>query len=385
MNLAELISLEDRYQLLTYKKFPLDVVRGKGKYVYDSEGKEYLDLYGGHAVVSIGHCHPKLVKAIQDQAEKLIFYSNAVYSPIRAELSKLLVEIAPKGIGAVFFSNSGAEANETALKIARKFTGREEVISLENSFHGRTVGSLSVTGAKKYRDQVRPLLDCKFVPFGDLESVRNSLSEKTAAVMVEAIQSLAGVYMAKQSYYQGLQKLCKEKGALLIFDEVQTMPGRTGAMFACNNWEVTPDLITTAKGIAGGIPMGVTFVKEEIAKTITYGEQGSTFGGGQIACAASKATLEVIQEEKLVENARSVGEYALKIISEVPRVKEVRGLGLLIGVETDLPGGEVQKKLLSKGILVGTSDHPKTIRLLPPLIIERTDIDRFTHELRKIL
>jgi len=385
MQLSDLIALEDKYQLLTYKKFPLDVVKGKGKYVYDSEGREYLDLYGGHAVVSIGHCHPKLVKAIQDQAEKLIFYSNAVYSPIRAELSKLLVEIAPQGTGAVFFSNSGAEANETALKIARKFTGRTEVISMENSFHGRTVGALSVTGAKKYRDSVKPLLDCKFAKFGDLESVRNLISDRTAAVMVEVIQSLAGVYVAGEGYYRELYRLCKEKGALLIFDEVQTMPGRTGAMFACNHWEVTPDLITTAKGIAGGVPMGVTFVKEEIAKTISYGEQGSTFGGGQLACAASKATLEVLLEEKLVENAQAVGEYARKVISEVPGVKEVRGLGLLIGVETPLPGGEVQKKLLSQGILVGTSDHPNTVRLLPPLTIGKADIDRFTDGLRKIL
>jgi acetylornithine/succinyldiaminopimelate/putrescine aminotransferase len=326
-----------------------------------------------------------LIKAIQDQAEKLIFYSNVVYSPIRAELSKLLVEIAPHGIGSVFFSNSGAEANETALKIARKFTGREEVISTENSFHGRTVGSLSVTGAKKYRESVKPLLDSKFVPFGDTESIQNIISEKTAAVMVEAIQSLAGVHVAKASYYRELQRLCHEKGALLIFDEIQSMPGRTGAMCACNHWDVTPDLLTTAKGIAGGIPMGVTFVREEIAKTITYGEQGSTFGGGQLACAASKATLEVILEEKLVKNAQIVGDYAKKVISEIPNVQEVRGLGLLIGIETTLPAAEVQKKLLTKGIMVGTSDHTKTVRLLPPLIIEKADIDRLAEELRHIL
>jgi acetylornithine aminotransferase/acetylornithine/N-succinyldiaminopimelate aminotransferase len=317
-----------------------------------------------------------VVRALQDQAARLMFYSNYVYNDRRAAYSKALIEAAPSGITQVFFCNSGAEANETAMKIARRYTGKTNIIAMKDGFHGRTVAALSATDLGSYRDTFRPILDgYTFASFGDLAGIEALVDDDTAAVMLEPIQSMAGVRVADAAFYRGLRKLCDDNGIVLIFDEIQTGFGRAGAMFAGENWDMTPDLITTAKGIASGIPMGATLVSEPIAQTIAHGEQGSTFGGGPVACAAALATLEVIQSEGLVENARAMGAYIKETLDGVPGVQAVHGLGLLVGVELAVETKPVQAALLEAGILVGGSSDPRVFRLLPPLTIERGHVD----------
>ncbi len=375
MNTNEIMALEERHQLATYRKNPIAITRGEGIHVFDAEGRQYLDFYGGHAVALTGHCHPRVVQAIQAQAERLIFYSNLVYNDARAAYSRLLAEVAPEGLGQAFFCNSGAEANETALKIARRYTGRTEVIALEGGFHGRTAGALSVTGLAHYRELFTPqLAGAHFAPFGDLAAVEALIGPETAALMLEPVQSMAGVRVAEPAFYQGLRRLCDVHDLVLIFDEVQTGFGRTGTMFAGEHWSVTPDLITVAKGIAGGFPMGATLVARPIAERIGHGEQGSTFGGGPLACAAARANLEVILEEGLVERAQRLGALIKESLDALPGVRSVRGLGLLLGVETERPAKEVQAALLERCILTGTSADPHVLRLMPPLIVEEAHI-----------
>ncbi len=386
MNAAQMMKTEDQYQLTTYHKLPIVITRGEGMYVYDTDGNAYVDFYGGHAVAITGHCHPKVVKAIQQQVETLIFYSNFVYNDTRAKYSQALIEAAPQKITQAFFCNSGAEANETAMKIARRYTGKTGIIAMQEGFHGRTIGSLSATGLEKYRSQFTPLLDgYSFAEFGDLESIQQLITPDTAAIILEPVQSMAGVMTAEAEYYQGLRQLCDEQGIVLIFDEVQTAFGRTGTMFAGENWGVTADIITTAKGIASGVSMGATLVMDEIARTIGYGEHGSTFGGSPIACAAAQATLDAIIEDGLVEQAKEVGAYLKEKIGVLNGVNQVRGLGLLIGIETAAPARQIQSALLKEGYLVGTSMDAHTIRLLPPLIVEKSHADQLIAALREVL
>lgn len=386
METHEIIATEDRYQLTTYRKNPIAITRGEGICVYDAEGKEYLDFYSGHAVALTGHCHPRVVQAIQEQAGRLIFYSNIVYNDVRAAYSQLLIEAAPESIKQAFFCNSGAEANETSLKIARRYTGRTEVVAMAGGFHGRTIGPLSVTGLGHYREMFQPLLaGSRFAEFGDLASIEAAVTDETAAVILEPIQSMAGVRVADADFYQGLRRLCDECGALLIFDEVQTGFGRTGTMFAGEHWGVVPDLISVAKGMASGFPMGATLVRGEIAKTISYGEQGSTFGGGPLACAAAQANLQTILEENLVENARTMGAYIQERMNGLGGVVEVRGLGLLLGVVTEHPAKEMQQALLEEGFIVGSSVDPHVLRLMPPLIVEEEHVDALVTAWNKVM
>lgn len=382
MNTKEIMELESKYQLQTYKKFPIVVVKGKDCYVFDSDGKKYLDFYGGHAVVLTGHCHPRIVEAIKGQSEKLIFYSNSVYNEMRAEAARAIIEIAPKGLTKVFFCNSGAESNEAALKMARKFTGKEEIISFYGAFHGRTIATLSACGIEKYRI-FKPLLSgYKFANFGDIESVKNLITQDTAGIILEPIQSMAGIRVAKKEFYTELRKLCDEEGLVLIFDEAQTFC-RIGKFFAGENWDVTPDIIATAKGIASGVPMGATLISEKIADTIKIGEHGSTFAGGPIASAACKATIEVVKREKLVENAKNMEEYIKNKFEGFP--VKVRGIGLLLGLEFDKPAKEIQNKALEKGLIVGSSEDARVLRLMPPLIIEKEHVDEMVKIFEEIL
>ncbi|MGC9357114.1 MAG: aspartate aminotransferase family protein, partial [Anaerolineae bacterium] len=285
-----------------------------------------------------------------------------------------------------FFCNSGAEANETSLKIARRYTGRTEIVAMEGGFHGRTIGPLSVTGLGHYREMFQPLLTgSRFAEFGDLASIEAAVTDETAAVILEPIQSMAGVRVANADFYQGLRRLCDERGALLIFDEVQTGFGRTGTMFAGEHWGVVPDLISVAKGMASGFPMGATLVRGEIAETISYGEQGSTFGGGPLACAAAQANLQTILEENLVENARTMGAYIQERMNGLGGVVEVRGLGLLLGVVTERPAKEMQQALLEEGFIVGSSVDPHVLRLMPPLIVEEEHVDALVTAWNKVM
>jgi len=378
-----LIDIEEEYQVATYKKFPFVIERGEDVWVYTSTGEKYLDLYGGHAVVSTGHSHPRVVQAIKDQAERLIFYSNLVYNDARARAAKTLVETAPEPLGKAFFVNSGTEANENAMKIARMLTGREKIISFEGAFHGRTPGSVSATGIVKYRENVSPLLEGHvYAEFGSIDSVNGLLDDETAAVILEPIQSMGGVRMAGPEFYQALRARCDDVNAMLIYDEVQTGMGRTGEFFFAGRYDVVPDMIALAKGIASGVPMGAVLMTDAIAGEIKTGDLGTTFGGGPLACAALEATVDVIRDERLLENVRENSEYLLVELRKMLLVEEVRGLGYLIGIKFPSDTAKsVQQGLLEKKIITGLSEDPDVLRLLPPLTLRRAEIDLFLDEL----
>ncbi len=383
---AAAMTAETTAQLGTYAKLPIVAVRGAGIHLYDADGRDYYDFYCGHAVTLVGHCHPQVVAAIQAQAAQLIFYSNIVYSDVRAAYATALMAAAPAGYGQVFFCNSGAEANETALKVSRKFTGRPTIIALAGGFHGRTMGALAMTSNAKYKAGFEPLLlGVEFAPFGDLAALAAQMDANTAAVIVEPIQSIAGVRMAAAAYYQGLRALCDEQGALLIFDEIQTGLGRTGKMWAGDHWGVIPDIITLAKGIASGVPMGATMMTTRIAETIHLDEHGSTFGGGPLVCAAAAATLAVIQSGDLPAHAAAMGERIRNALGGLPHVLEVRGLGLLLGLHLDIPAKTVQTAALEHGIILGTSGDANVLRVMPPLVVTAADVDHLAATLEVIL
>jgi acetylornithine/N-succinyldiaminopimelate aminotransferase len=377
---------EGRCLLETYKKFPLVLERGEGVHVYSVEGKQYLDFYGGHAVALIGHAHPHLVAALKAQTERLIFYSSLCYLPIRTEAARKLLGILYRNMRRIFFVNSGAEANEAALKLARNHTGRERIVAMRNSFHGRTIATLSVTGMDKYRCAFLPNLAgaTDFVPFGDLDALKQLDWTKIAAVILEPVQSMAGAVTAEPAYFQKLRDLTRELGALLIFDEIQTGMGRTGEHFAGMGWGVEPDIVTMAKGIGGGVPVAAAALTEEIAGRVKLADHGTTFGGGPIACAAVKATVEVVEREGLAARARRMGDYVRQRLRAVPAVSEIRGLGLLVGFAMDRPARDIQQALFERGILVGTSQDPRIVRLLPPLVIDETHVDRLVAELARV-
>jgi predicted acetylornithine/succinylornithine family transaminase len=380
------IEEETQAQLGTYAKLPIVAVRGEGIMLYDINGKAYYDFYCGHAVTLLGHCHPRVVAAIQQQAARLIFYSNIVYNDVRARYAAKLVGAAPEGYGQVFFCNSGAEANETALKLARKFTGRPRIISMEGAFHGRTMGALALTANPKYRAGFEPLVPgVQFAPFGDLQALSAMMGEDVAAVIIEPLQSIAGVRVAQPAYYRGLRELCDRWGAVLIFDEIQTGLGRTGRLWVGEHWGVMPDIITLAKGIAGGVPMGATLICSRIARTVRLDEHGSTFGGGPLACAAALAVLDTILEEDLPAHAAAMGELIKQRVGALRHVREVRGMGLLLGLSLDLPARQVQSAVLERGIILGTSADPGVLRLMPPMVVTEQDVEHLTAVLADVL
>ncbi len=379
---------EERYQVATYRKLPLAAVRGHGCYVHDAEGVQYLDLYGGHAVALAGHCHPRVVAAIQAQAERLLFYSNLVYSDVRARAVELLAALAPAGLRKVFLCNSGSEANETALKIARKHTGRRGVVSMTGGFHGRTLGSLGATGIESYRDPAYPTpTEHRFVPYGDIAALDAAIGSDTAAVILEPIPSMGGVEVADDAYFTALREQCSAKGAFLIFDEVQTGFGRTGRAFFGEHVDVVPDLITGAKGIASGFPAGVVYVREDVAARMAYGEQGTTFGGGPLASAAIAANLCVLRDEDLMRNAAEREADIRRLVGNVPGVLEVVGRGLLLGLNLDRPAKPVVSRLISEAhILCGTAGgNANQIRLLAPLVLEAQHVESFAKALAGLL
>jgi len=376
---------EDRYQLKTYAKWPISLERGEGCYVFDSDGKRYLDLYGGHAVVVTGHCHPKIVRAIQEQAAQFIFYSNVVYNSVRSRAVRKLVEAAGAPYYQVFLANSGSEANENAIKLARALTGRTDVISLEGSFHGRTYGSLSATGIAKYSAYLNtPVPNHRIVPAQDAAA---AVSDKTAALLVEPIQSLGGINVIPGNLLSEMSNACSSHGALLIFDEVQVGIGRTGRFLYSGINNVYPDLVTLAKGIASGFPASALLLTEPVAREVKSGDLGTTFGGGPLACACIEATMDFIQEEDVLGNVRRVSSYVQDELSRLPIVEEVRGTGLLLGLRFSgqwASAKTVQRALQAKGILTGTSDDPSILRLMPPLIITEAEIDSFIASLASL-
>ncbi len=383
--------LEDTFTLPTYNhiRFPLSLVRGEGSYVVDDGGTRYLDLYGGHAVCLLGHCHPRWVEAMQRQIAEFVFYSNTVFCPRRGEAAERLVKHCYASMAGVYFCGSGAEANETALKIARKATGRKLVISMERGFHGRTIGALSVTGFQKMRDAFPENTDAftRFVPFGDLDAVKAVEPGEVAAVILEPIQSVSGIQVAPPSYFRALRAYCEAQGIVLIFDEVQTGSGRTGKWFCGEHWSVEPDLVTTAKGVGGGFPVGTVIANKKMAQTVKPGDQATTFGGGPLAAAAIAATYRIIEEEGLVDQVARLSKGIVERLEAMKDrgVREVRGLGYLLGIEMDRPAKEVQKLLMDEKILVGTSGEPNTFRLLPPLTVSEEEWETFFVALDRVL
>ena len=385
---SEVAALEERYQLATYKKMPIVAERGEGVWIYTSDGEKYLDLYGGHAVAGTGHSHPHVVAAIQAQAEKLLFYSNLVYSEARARAAEKLVSVAPAELTKAFFCNSGTEANENAMRMARMTTGRENIITFSGGFHGRTADAISATFLGRYREIGKPNVPGHLeAEFGNIESVRALADETVAAIMLEPIQSMAGVRTAPPEFFLALRELCDERGIVLIYDEVQTGMGRTGDWFFAGSEAgsgVVPDIITLAKALGSGIPVGACLVTEKISSSIKENDLGTTFGGGMIAMAAVTATLEAIEQDAMLDNVRSVEAYLRERLSAVSAVVRVRGRGFLLGLKFNEPAAVIHKGLLDRKIITGTSSDPKVLRLLPPLCLQKAEVDVFVDTLKTV-
>jgi acetylornithine/N-succinyldiaminopimelate aminotransferase len=381
--------IEEQYQLATYKKMPVVAERGEGVWVFTSDGERYLDLYGGHAVAGTGHCHPHVVKAIKEQAGELLFYSNLVYSEARANAAEKLVSIAPDSLTKAFFCNSGTEANENAMRMARMATGRENVITFSGGFHGRTADAISATFLGKYREIGKPNVPGHLqAEFGDIDSVRALADDAVAAIMLEPIQSMAGVKMAEASFYQALRELCDERGIVLIYDEVQTGVGRTGEWFFAGSEAgdgVVPDIISLAKALGSGIPVGACLVTEKIASHIKENDLGTTFGGGMIAMAAVLATLEAIEADAMLANVCAVEAHLRERLQEVEQVVKVRGRGFLLGLEFADKVKPIHEALLEKRIITGTSSDANVLRLLPPLCLTSDQVDLFVDALADAL
>jgi acetylornithine/N-succinyldiaminopimelate aminotransferase len=379
MKAQEIFHAYKEYILPTYTKQPLIFVKGKGSYLWDIHNKRYLDFFPGWGVSSIGHCHPKVMSAIREQASKLIFVANNYYHPVQAKLAQELIFF---GFNSkVFFCNSGAEANEAAIKFSRKFgKGRYGIITFKNSFHGRTLATLAATGQEKHQAGFSPLPEgFRAVAFNDLGAVRNAIDDKTAAVMLELVQGEGGVNIAEKDFVLGLRKLCDDNKLLLIVDEVQTGIGRTGKMFCYQHYGITPDVMTLAKALAGGLPMGTMMVKKEIADALGRGEHASTFGGGPVVCKAALAVLKAIQNEKLLNNAHQMGEYLFKKINDLKAkyniIKEVRSLGLMLAIELAVEGKSIVERAMQEGLLINCTQE-RIIRLMPALNITQREIDK---------
>ncbi len=362
----------------TYRPYPFPVVAGKGEHLVDSTGARYLDFYGGHCVAATGHCHPAVSSAIEQQARTLIFYSAAARLPVRDEAAEALINFAGAGMASVFFCNSGAEANENALKVASKLTGRSKFVAFGGGFHGRTLLALSVTDSPALRRDYESLLaPCTFLPFGDLGAIESADFSEVAAVIVEPIQSMAGVRTADASWFAALRERCSQSGTLLIFDEVQTGFGRLGVPFAGTLYDVSPDMVTCAKGMASGVPMGGVLMSAAIANALGAGDLGSTFGGGPLASAALLATLRVIRDEGLMSHATSM---AARIRERLRGsiVQQVRGEGLLLGLVIGPKAAALKTWLLEHGLLVGGSNDPEVLRIMPPLTVSAGAADALT-------
>lgn len=377
---------EDLNQLATYKKMDIAVERGRGSWVWTSDGDKYLDLYGGHAVCATGHSHPHVVKAIREQAEKVLFYSNLVYSDIRAKAAEKLVSVAPESLNKAFFCNSGTEANENAMRMARMATGREKIVTFSGGFHGRTADSISATFLGKYREIGKPNVPGHVsAEFGDIESVIAVADESTAAIMLEPIQSMAGVREAPPEFFRVLRELCDERGIILIFDEVQTGIGRTGNWFfggsqLADSFE--PDIISLAKSLGSGVPVGACLVNEKVSSHIKENDLGTTFGGGMLAMAAVVATLEAIEDDKMIANAQTVEQHLRGALADVKGVNTIHGKGCLLGIEFDGLCAPIHKSLLEHKIITGTSSDPKVLRLLPPLSVTANELELLCEVLR---
>jgi len=380
MNTQEVIELYNQYVIGNYGRLPKVIVRGKGNWIVDMDGNKILDLFPGWAVSGIGHCHPRVVEAIQKQAAQLIHMDNTFYTLPQGQLAKLLSERSFGG--KCFFCNSGAEANEAALKLARKYTakGKYKFITTEKSFHGRTFGALTATAQPKYHDGFLPLVPgFEYVPFNDIDALTEAFSDETAAVLVEPIQGEGGINPASAEYLHTIRNLCDEFGAVMILDEVQTGMGRTGRWFAYQHIDVIPDIITLAKALGGGTAIGAIIAKPEVAAALVPGSHASTFGGNPLACAAGIAVIEAIEDEHLLENTQKMGEYAQRKLNELkdkfPIIDSIRGIGLMLGVQLNIPGAAIVSRCLEKGLRINCTQET-VLRIMPSMTITAEELDQ---------
>lgn len=394
MTNKDIIGLTTEHVANTYGRFPIAIVKGVGRRVWDADNRSYLDFTSGLAVCNLGHCHPAVVNAIKAQAEKLIHISNLYHIETQSELAKLLT--ANSFADKVFFCNSGAEANEAAIKLARKYfsikgENRFRIITMEKSFHGRTFGALAATGQKKFQTGFEPLLEkFSYVPFNDIEALKKAIDNNTAAVMVEPIQGEGGVNVPSENYLKEVKAICKENGALLIFDEVQVGMGRTGTLFAYENYGVSPDIMSLAKGLAGGVAIGAMLATNEVASAFTPGTHASTFGGNPLATAAGIAAIKTVLNDGVLANCKESGAYLEKRLNEFrvkyPFITEVRGKGLILGAELQdgIKGGDIVKECLEKGLLLNCVGD-KTLRFIPALTVTKAEIDEMLGILSGVL
>jgi acetylornithine/succinyldiaminopimelate/putrescine aminotransferase len=372
--------------LPVYAQMPVRPVSGRGSWLFDEDGREWLDAYGGHAVASTGHCHPHVVQAIGQQAATLLFYSTAVPHPNRERLADRLAALCPDPLSRVFFCNSGAEANENALGIARRHTGRQTIVSLRGGWHGRTAATLAITDGAKYEEGARragvPL--SRKVPVDDVAALDAAVDDTIAAVVMEPVQGLAGARDLSVEFLRAARRLCDARGALLVFDEVQCGVGRCGAFTAAEAYGVVPDVLTLAKGLASGLPIGAVMTTPAIGDRLAVGDLGSTFGGGPVPCAAALATLDVIERENLIANAVEVGDY-IRAGALALGIPAVTGRGLLVGLRLGRPAVPVQRALFERRVLTGTASDPEVLRLMPPLSFNRREADLLLGALREVL
>lgn len=367
-----------------YPLFDIEITKGIGCKTFDSNGNEYLDLYGGHAVISIGHSHPYYVQKLKEQAEKLVFYSNSVINNLQVELADKLGRMSGYEDYSLFLANSGAEANENALKLASFRTNKTKVIAFNKSFHGRTSAAVRVTDNPKIVAPINKGFEVEFVALNDIDAVKNAMAKAdVCAVIIEGIQGIGGIQVPQPEFLKELSVVCKENGVVLILDEIQSGYGRSGKFFAHQYADIRPDLITIAKGMGNGFPIGGVLISPDF--DASYGLLGTTFGGNHLACAAAIAVLDVMKTEQLIENAYTIGNYIISELKKLDTIKDVRGLGLMIGIEFDAPVKEIRTKLLKeKKIFTGVSGS-NIIRLLPPLCLTKTDVDYFIQEFKKIV
>ena len=371
---------EDSYLLNVYQRFPITVERGEGATIWDADGKKYIDCMGGYGVGLIGYSNKKVIAGIEEQLKKIMVCHMSAYNNTRLKFLKKLTDIAPPDVTKIFFSNSGAESVEAALKFARKYSQKPGIISMYGGYHGKTFGALSVTHNAKYRKSFVPLLDnIKFIPYGNVGSLIDAIDDKTGTVILEPIQGETGVILPPDGFLNSVRKICDEKNVVLIFDEIQTGLGRTGKMWAGEHWETVPDIMCLAKGIAAGIPMGVTFLKPKVAEAMRVGEHSSTFAGNPIACAAGNAVLDVIREGNLVKRAAETGNHfkcgLLELKERHPIIREVRGLGMMLAMEMRFDVRDILLDGIKNGLLMLYSGR-NIIRLLPPLIMDKDMVDQ---------
>lgn len=355
-------------------------MKGKGAVLWDIKGREYIDCMGGYGVAIVGHCNQKVIDAINEQSRKIITCHSSLYNDVRADLLEKITKISPKGMDEVYLCNSGAEAVECALKLARRHSGKPEIIAMTRGYHGKTLGALSATWSQKYRSPFLPLVpEIKFAPFGDAKKLREVLTEKTGAIILEPVQGESGIYVAPDGFLRELREICDEKNIILIFDEIQTGFGRTGKMWACDHWNVVPDVICLAKGIAGGLPLGATLARREVMSAFKTGDHTSTFGGNPLSCAAACATIDYILKENLVERAASLGITFRKRLEKIKAirsiVRDVRGLGLMLGMELRFDIKDVLIRGIERGLMMLYSGK-NILRFLPPLVISEEQIHR---------